>query len=749
MRKLWMLATVMSLALVAACGGGSKTLIGNCTGGTGSTGSTGSTSCGTTGGGSTTGAVVNSLSVTTSSAQIAADGSTTATISAVAKDANNNFVQGATVKFSAPTGGLTVTQATTDASGLATATLVANGAAAGTAITVTATSGSASGNVTVNVVSIQQTISLTTDLPQIPSDGSKSATITALVRDANNNFVSGVAVSFNADSGGLTVTQGTTNASGIATATLSTANDPTNRIIHVTASAGSATQTLPIQVTGTTLTVTGPPNLVLNSSGTYTVALLNSSKTGIPNTTVNLASALGNTLSGATVTTDSTGQKTFTVTATKSGNDTITASALGLTAGQPVAVAAQSFAFTSPPANGATTQVNIGTAQPLTVQWTVNGQPQVGQTVNFAATRGTLSAASAVTDASGNATVSISSSISGPATVTASATGVTAQAVLDFIATTPASIDLQASPATIPTQGQSTLTAIVRDAAGNLVENATVNFKTVNDTTGGSLSVASAITDANGRAQTVYTASSTPSATNGVTIQASTTGAGGAAISQTANLTVGGITVYLSLGTGNTINENATKTQFIVPYTVIALDAGGNPVANSAITLTIHPLYYYKGGYYLQANPQQWVQTDTPASPPGGPPTACPNEDSDFTGIYDQAKDGFPAFSGQADYDPLGNQNGKLDPGGTAVASPASVTTGSDGSAAFNVIYPENEALWVKVQLIATTTVQGTESTASSTFVLPILATYLTTTTSQPPGFVSPYGTATVCTNPN
>jgi hypothetical protein len=57
--------------------------------------------------------------------------------------------------------------------------------------------------------------------------------------------------------------------------------------------------------------------------------------------------------------------------------------------------------------------------------------------------------------------------------------------------------------------------------------------------------------------------------------------------------------------------------------------------------------------------------------------------------------------------------------------------------------------LWVQTTLTATATVQGTQSSTVSTFILPMLAIYLTTTTSTPPGYISPYGVANVCTNPN
>jgi hypothetical protein len=755
---------------LVACGGSSSDIVcegGSTVAGCNSTGPTG----------------VATISITSSTASIAADGSTTATITAVAKNSNSVVVSGATITFTTTAGDLTVTQATTDATGSAIATLAAGTAASGTTVTVTAADGSATAKTAVNVVAIQQTVTLTTSLPQIPSDGSKTALITALVRDANNNFVAGVPVSFMASSGGLTLNAGangaaagTTDANGMATATLSTAQDPTNRVITVTVTGGSAKATVPVTVTGSTLSVVGSPSLVLNSQGTYTVSLLNSSNAGIPGQTVTLTSANGNTVTPATFVTNSTGQQSVTLTATKSGPDTLTASGLtNLTGTQAVSVSAQSFQFTAPATTS--TNVNLGVTQPLTVTWTVSGVPQANQTVSFAATRGTLSAATATTNASGVATVSIASTVAGSATVTASSTGVSAQTSIDFIATVPATLAVEASPATIATQGQSTITAVVRDALNNLVQNQTVDFQTVADTTGGTLSVASGITDSQGRAQTVYTASSTQSATNGVVVKATVQGT---SISDEADITVGGQAVGLSLGTGALIteikNDKGVPVQFDQPYTVIAIDSAGNPVANVPITFTVHALEYYKGGYVIGmvGSTSEWVQTGTPGAGSVTPVTSCVNEDDsepdvtvngksapnpdDFNGVLDPGEDGCNASgipwngtalgTGEA-CNASGNGNGKLDPGVTAVASPSSVTTDSTGTANFDVIYPESDALWVKVQIIATATVSGTETTASTEFVLPILATYLTTTTSTPPGYPSPFGTATQCNLPN
>jgi len=681
---------------------------------------------------------VAAVTVSASSATIPSDGSTSSTITAVATDANNNPVSGATVTFSTSAGTITPVSATTGANGTATASLAAGTAASGTVITVTAAVGTVSGKATVtvsNTSGTQSSLTIQTSLPQIPSDSSKAATITVLVRNASNNFVSGVTVGFAATSGGLTVTQATTDATGSAIATLSAAGDPTNRNITVTATVGASSAKIIIPVVGTTLTLTGPSSLVVGSSGTYNVTLADFSKSPITATTVTVASA-GNTVTPTTITTDAAGSGTFQVTAAKAGADTVTATALGQSASQALTVSNQSFTFTAPAANVLNP---LNQSLGVTVHWTASGAPVVGQTVSFAATRGTLSAASAVTDASGNASITVSSTTAGPAIIAASGTGVTAQLPMTFEATVPSAIAIQASPDTIATQEQSTITAIVRDAAGNLVNNQSVAFK-LTDVTGGSLSFATVVTDTEGVAQTVYTASGTPSTSNGVTVAATVQGT---AITASTDLTVGGQTVFISLGTGNNISENASKTQFQMPWVVQAVDSGGNPVNNVAITFTIHsssrPYYAYAKGTYEVCG-SSWVQYNGTAgcSMAGGAtnaPVVCLNEDINLTGVYEKSEDI--------------NNNGKLDPGDVAVATPANLITASDGSGTFLVEYPEDHALWIQATLTATATVQGTQSSTEATFVLPMLASYLSNTTVEPPGFISPYGVASSCTDPN
>ena len=73
------------------------------------------------------------------------------------------------------------------------------------------------------------------------------------------------------------------------------------------------------------------------------------------------------------------------------------------------------------------------------------------------------------------------------------------------------------------------------------------------------------MTNAQGQATVIYTASTSSSAPNGVRIQAQVLGT---AITSSTTLTVGGQTVFLSLGTGNIVIEYSS-TQYELPYSVL------------------------------------------------------------------------------------------------------------------------------------------------------------------------------------
>ena len=292
---------------------------------------------------------------------------------------------------------------------------------------------------------------------------------------------------------------------------------------------------------------------------------------------------------------------------------------------------------------------------------------------------------------------------------------------------------MQASPASISIQGQSTITATLRDSQNNLVQGQTVNFQ-LTDNTGGTLSVAFATTNGQGQAQTVYTASTSSSATNGVIITATVQGT---ALTQNAELTVGGQSVFLSLGTGNQIAENGTKTQFVMPFTVQAIDASGNAVNGAQITLAVHSDDYGKGGHVLSSG--VWAQTGTPSVPTPAAVTICPNEDLNQTVSSGRGRH---CSDRRTDHGRVDFQSGRQ-PGRQIGAGQRGGRSRRDqrygdhcrrgGVAAFTVTYPEDHANWVQVTLTATTTVQGTQAQTSMTFWLPILASYLTSSSSGTP----------------
>lgn len=610
------------------------------------------------------------------------------------------------------------------------------------------TGGSGGGTTTPPPPPTQYNLTVLTSSPQMPSDGSKSPTITALVRDTNNNVVSGVPVSFQASSGALTVTTGTTDASGTATATLSTAGDPTDRDIKVTAAAGASTATVDVSVVGTKLSLSGPSSMVQGDTQPYTVSLVDSAGTGISDQTVSVASAKDNTLNPSTFTTSTSGQGTFTVNAINSGTDTLTASAAGLQATESVDVSSDSFTFTQPAAN---TNIDIGSG-PVTIKvvWKTSNNPVVGKTVNFSATRGTLSSATAVTQADGSATVTITSATAGPSVISANSSGVSSQLTINFIATTPNSISLQASPTTVATQAQSTITATVRDATSNLVDGQTVDF-TLQDSTGGTLSAASAVTNAQGQASVTYTASATTSATNGVVITGTLPGT--AITPATTSLTVSGETVFLSLGTGNKITEYSA-TQYELPYTVQAVDSSGNGVNGVTVTFSVVSLGYIKGVLKWTAADSYWdvVSSEdanfaTDSSPPYNDAAliagldACISEDADNDGIEDDDYNG--DFGKKTPGQPV------IYPGQVASTDVGSGITASGGTAAVNLIYPKDHSYWVAVRLTATATVQGNQSSTSVDFWLPGAAGDYNQQTTQPPGPFSPYGVGTTCSDPN
>ncbi|GFD89020.1 hypothetical protein KUL152_12460 [Tenacibaculum sp. KUL152] len=551
------------------------------------------------------------------------------------------------------------------------------------------------------------TLELYANSIQLASSGSDEVELIALVKNDQSVLMEGVDVSFSAQSGAgveLQLTQPQTEADGTARAILTSQNDASNRTITITASAGSLTQTVDITITGTEVTINGASSVILNDSVDYTIRVQDSDGTSILNQDVVLTAANGS-LSATTVNTGANGQATVTYTASTSGEDTITASALNADASFTVQVQQDEFNFINLP----TEEVPLGTAQTITVEWRQDNNPVVGEDITFSVSRGQIAGSSTVTtNADGQASIDVSSDNAGISSITATATDssgavlVSALVQIEFIATTPATIIADASPDILGPDGQtSTISAVVRDADGNLVKNSVVNF-TVSDVSTGFVSPSQATTDSKGIATTVFTSGSV-SSNEDVVITAFV--ADDEAISDDVLITVGARAFDIVIGTGNEI-EQETTTSYLKRFAVFVSDSAGRPVSGVNLTASVNPVKFSEGGVYwrgewvFNTSISLWVQDNI---------TECSNEDINANGILDSGEDS--------------NGDEQLTPGivGTLTLTNNGVTD-ENGYAEIEYRYPENYAGWYFSEISVFGQSTGSEAQATTTFQLSILA---------------------------
>lgn len=593
------------------------------------------------------------------------------------------------------------------------------------------------------------TIELRAGSPTLNSSaaGTTEITLQATVKNAGNTVLQGVDVQFTTSSGSVSGTQTTTDINGKAVATLNNGSDPTNRAITVTASAGDVSGLVTVQVTGTTLSITGSPALALGDSSIYTISLLDSQNAGIE-ASVDVSSASSNTLSATTVQTQVSGQQSVTLMADNSGADTLTATALGLTATAEVNISGDIFSIQTPVQ---TQEVNLGVNETITVLWTKNGVPQAGETITFNADRGTLSSGIAVTGANGEASITISSLSPGLTSITAVNDELTSTSVqIEFIAVMAADLAVQANPLTVGVNKQSTISATVHDVNGNAVKNKIVVFVIEQDNTGTSfLSVSADVTDNQGRATTNYTGGGVPSASNGVVIRATVQDT--PAVTNIVLLTVTGTAIDMAIGTGDDLFE-PTSSLYSKEWAIIVTDTTGTapePVANTNVQASIRSLNYFKGSMVINPDPSEHWEPVYSAT--------CPDEDTNRDGFLDLVTE---------DAVPFGNGNGSMEAGNratlTAVPPGAAddfcdtiggglptttVLTDSSGIARVCVVYVQSDNLWVQTRITSQLVVTGTEYSESQDFILDALATDLTDVSSSPAGQISPFGVG-VCTEP-
>lgn len=555
--------------------------------------------------------------------------------------------------------------------------------------------------------------------------GGDQVTITAFVKGTGNVALADAPITFSADSGILTSAATVTDSAGVATATLAAGADRSNRTIAVRAISGAQSGGVSVLVAGTSLAIAGASTVPLGQSEVLTVKATDSKGAVIPGLEVAVSSRLGNGLSSTPVTTNAQGVATVTYSASTAGADTLSFTGGGATAASEIQISGENFAFVSP---SPSTTIPVGTPTNVTVRYLLAGVPQAGKSVSFAATAGTVTPASGVTDASGQVTVVIASNSASPATVQATLANPVAQATLpvEFIATVPATLVLQVSPTALgpnpagSTAQQAQALATVKDANGNPVKGATVNFNRVVDASGGNLNQVSAVTDSSGQASVQYIAGALSTASNGVTLRATVAGT---SIAHQASLTVNQSALFIALGQGNQIS-NVNPTTYNKEWTVYVTDANGNPVSDVTLTLKALPNRYRKGE--LAWDGKAWSYFP--------PIYTCANEDTNFDGVLNPGEDT--------------NGSGVLEPGNVILVTPGTVRTDSQGRATVNLQYAESYVPWVELRLRAEAVVQGTESSKQSIFWVEGLNTDFTNESIAPAGQVSPFG-VNPCPTPN
>jgi hypothetical protein len=579
------------------------------------------------------------------------------------------------------------------------------------------------GTTSVNPAAIDIIASSTT-----AGSGGDGVTIRAFVKDKNNNAMAGVAVAFAASSGTLSGSSLATDSAGVASATFSAGADRSNRVATISVTAATITKSLDIPITGTRLLLSGPSSLILGGVATFDIVVTDSKSNVVPGVTIAASSTLGNALvatggAGGAVS-NANGQVRYTYTATKSGTDTVSFIGYGATVSPSPAlvVSAEDFAFISPAA-GATVSVNT----PVKLQVRLRNAlvPQVGQTINFASTGGTLSSSKADTDATGVAEVTLTTASAGPLTVQASVQGNTTTATLPLtiVATLPSKLVLQVNPTAVaPNSGatatnQAQVTAKVTDAVGNPVQGKVVNFRRVTDPSGGNLLQATATTDANGQATVAYRPGAQSTANNGVELSAEVAGSS-PLVSGAATLTVNQSALFIALGTGNTIS-NLNPQTYKKDWVVYVTDSNGIPLNGATVTIKAIPTHYVTGA--LVWGGKVWTYA--------AGIQFCPNEDANFDGILDVG-------AGED-----ANGDGILWPGNVISVTPGSVQT-VNGLATISLVYAESYVPWVRMKLTASASVAGTESKTDVEFIVTGASEDFSAETNPPAGVVSPFGLA-------
>ena len=585
------------------------------------------------------------------------------------------------------------------------------------------------------------------DVDSIQTGGTDVATITALATNINNNAVGDADVTFRSTGGVLQNISPYTDENGEAKATLKLPQNFQNQEIIVTVSAGDSESSVRVIATGTTLEVTGPDNLVSGDNAELVMRLIAGNGEPIANQAISVSSTAGNPITPAELVTDSDGRAQVSV-GSQNSSDRVLISALDgtVTATHEFEVVADLLSVVN---LTDAAELVVGRETIVLVNWISQGQPVVNQPLSFSITAGRIQGDSTVmTNSEGNANIRISSDSAGPAKVTVEATNGGAPKTdldVEFVATDPSTVTIDASSSLVNTGDTSIITALVRDRLGNPVKNSEVNFAGL-DLKGGQLNPASAVTNSAGVASVTFTAGESPTEENEINVLATVKGT---TFTDSMNLTVFKRALNVTLGSANLISIKPLGTQYSMPLVVQVSDGSGTPLDDATVKVSVRPLWYSKGHLELvnearmnisaaaiagiEFEAHEWTRASTNID--------CPAEDVDGDRVLDTL--------GEISEDT--NNNGSLDPqdpasltaveGSLATLSGGSLKTDTNGSGFFELLYPASNALWSYVEIVARAEALGVEATDSYRTILAMPAAAIKAKDDVPANALSPYGT--------
>jgi len=355
----------------------------------------------------------------------AANGKATNSVKATVTDANGNLVSGLAVNFTANNGATIAASGTTGSDGSVTVTLTSTKAGQSN---VTASVNGSSQNQTVTFVADSATAHIvSSDLVAVSNNalanGTATNSVKAVVKDANDNLLSGLAVSFSADNGATIAASGTTGSDGSVTMTLTSTKAGQSK---VTASINGSSQSRTLTFVADSSTAQVNALAVVRDNAKADGILTNSVKATVTD-------AHGNTLTGQTVSFTADNGASITGSGTSDANGEVTVTLTSTTVGQSNVVAtlkgsSQSVKVTFAPTIVRATVTEV-TNHALSDGTEMNkyivrltdtpGNPVAGITPKLTLTAGSTAVLSSVspTDSNGETTFTVKASQHGDRTV--------------------------------------------------------------------------------------------------------------------------------------------------------------------------------------------------------------------------------------------------------------------------------------------------------------------------------------------